>query len=173
MLSFPLFAAVAMLAAGSNSAECPTKADASLMELAYDAFDTSSGKLAWRTLLSKGCVDAAVLTLETYRARNSKKLTAEQRHEMSFHTGQALAFSGRDRESIPHFESAKGAESSREWSAYVDATVAFLRKDRPRLESALHRYEKLVSPTSMRLGVIRGFTRCLDKAYMEAVHCGM
>jgi len=139
----------------------------------YGAFDTSSAPDAWRSLLNRGCVDAAVATLETYRARDPARMTLEQREELSFHTGQALAMSGREREAIPHFRRAASRGSSAEWSAYVAAHLGFVRKDRKQIERALVSYERAAGRSAMRLGFIRGFLRCLDKPYMEAAGCGM
>jgi hypothetical protein len=159
-------------AAAVPPAPCPTVPAAELMALPYDKFDTGDGPSAWRNLLDRACVDAAVATLVAYREANARRMTSEQKDELSFHIGQTLAFSGRDSESIPHFEASAGPDSTAEWRAYVDATAGFLRKDRDRVERALATYSN-VAPGSMRLGVIRGFLKCFDKPYMEAVHCGM
>jgi hypothetical protein len=143
------------------------------MSLAYEQFDTGSGQDAWRTLLGSNCVDVAVATLKAYEQANLGRMSAEQRDEINFHMGQALAMSGRESESIPHFERASTSSSPAEWKAYVAANLAFVRKDRPALEQALTDYGKMSSPTSTRLGFIRGFLKCIDKPYMEAAHCGM
>ena len=163
----------AILAAAIAAASpCPTAPAADLLALHYDAFDTSPAERAWRSLLGRSCVDTAVGTLTAYRAANASRLTAEQRDELTFHIGQALAMSGREKESIEHFMAAAGAGSTAEWSAYVAANLGFVRKDRAQVEQALAAYEKIAKPDSMRLGFIRGFLRCLDKPYMEAAHCG-
>lgn len=153
--------------------ECPLRPSAELTALAYDEFDTATTAHGWRTLLNRGCVDAAVATLAAYRAANSTTMSKEQKYELSFHIGQALAMAGRDAESIPHFEAATRPGVTAEWSAYVDATVGFIRKDRARLNDAAARYEKLAGPGSLRLQIIRGFLACFGKAYQEAMHCGM
>ncbi|WP_156029701.1 hypothetical protein [Sphingomonas sp. URHD0057] len=124
-------------------------------------------------MLDRGCVDAAVATLQAYRKADAGRMTSQQRDELSFHVGQALAMSGREREAIPHFESAVSRDSAAEWSAYVAANLGFVRKDRKQVEDALAAYEKVAGQTSMRLGFIRGFLRCPDRPYMEAASCGM
>jgi hypothetical protein len=174
MLSFILVPAVAALAAaGAEPAECPAKPAEELVALGYDRFDTGGGQTAWRTLLARGCTDPAVATLVAYRNANQAKLTREQLGEINFHVGQALTMSGRDADSIPHFAQAAKLGGSAEWSAYVAANLAFVRKDKAALAQAVADYAKLVKPGSMRLTVIRGFLRCIDKPYMVAAHCEM
>jgi len=158
---------------GEAMPDCPKQADAALMRLDYGAFDTAPGPVAWRNLLDRGCVDSAVQTLKSYRSANRTRLTPEQMDEMSFHMGQALAFAGREGESIAYFEGAAGKTSSATWSAYVEATIGFLTKDQHRLERALADYEKEAKPGSMRLALIRGLLKCFDRSYAEAAHCGM
>ena len=106
-------------------AACPTSTDRAQLHLDYDAFDAAG----WRDLLSSGCTDSALALLSAYRDANAGGLQAAQIREINFHMGQALALSRRDSESIAHFERARGAEASEEWSAYVEATLAFLRRD--------------------------------------------
>ena len=161
------------LIAASADPTCPTAINPALLAKPYVQFDTAPGDLAWRTLLNRGCVDSAVATLKAYGQANGAQMSDEQRQELTFHMGQALAMAAREEESIPHFEAASGPTSSAEWSAYVAAHLGFARKDRALLAQSLAAYEKLARPGSMRLTVIRGLLKCLDKPYMEAAHCGM
>ena len=161
------------LVAAAADPSCPAAVDPALLAMPYAQFDTASGDRAWRTLLNRGCVDSAVATLKTYRQANAERMAGEQKQELAFHMGQALAMAEREAESIPYFETASGPDSTPEWSAYVDAHLGFARKDRALIEQSLAAYEKLAKPGSMRLTVIRGFRKCLDKPYMQAAHCEM
>lgn len=154
-------------AVSARAADCPSEVDQTLLQLDYDAFDMSD----WRGLLMRECVDAAVAVLETYREQNARRLTAEQTRELHFHVGQALAFAGRETESVPHFERARGGDA--EWSAYVDATLAFLKREKAALVAARERYARAPNANAMRLAVIDGFIRCEAESYAAAVHCGM
>jgi hypothetical protein len=173
LLNVLALAAAFVPGAAESPKVCPREPAAELVSLPYDAFDRGDGATAWRTLLNRNCVDAAVATLKAYQHANQARMTPEQCDEISFHMGQALAMSGRDADSIPYFERATRPSSSTEWRAYVFAHLAFARKDRGQLERALAEYEKAASPTSMRVSVIRGFLKCIDKPYMEAAHCSM
>ena len=162
-----------LIAAATAGIPCPAAPADSLLKLRYDAFDTDAREYSWRNLLARGCTDIAVATLVAFRDANAVTMTCEQLGEINFHMGQALAMSGRDRESVPHFERSATFGGSAEWIAYVAAHLAYVRKDRAALQRALAEYEKTVKPGSMRLTVIRGFVRCIDKPYMEAAHCAM
>ncbi len=78
---------------------------------------------------------------------------------------------GRDLLSIPHFEQARGGDA--EWSAYVDATIAFLKRDAAALAAARANYAAAANAAPMRLAVIDGFVACADQSYVRAVQCGM
>jgi hypothetical protein len=155
--------------APQGASSCPTQIDQAQLHLAYDAFDTSQ----WRNLLSSGCTDAAVALLAAYLSANQSQLTPDQVRTIHFHMGQAYAMSGRNAESIPHFQSARAADAPQEWSAYVDATLAFLQHDATALAAARTRYAAAAHASEMRLSVIDGFVACPDRSYMDAVQCGM
>lgn len=165
--------AVVWAVASLSAAGCPSDPDRSLLSLHYEAFDTSTTEMAWRALLNRGCVDAAVATLKAYQTANARRMTTEQKEESNFHVGQALAMSGREPESAPYFAASAGPTSTPLWSAYVEATLGFVRKDRQQLGRALSAYEMGAAPNSMRLRIIRGLLRCFYRPYRDAMHCGM
>ena len=154
-------------AADAHAAECPAEVDRTQLALDYDSFDARS----WRPLQGQGCADAAVALLTAYQAENKGKLSEAQIREIHFHAGQALAFARRDRESIPHFELARGGEE--EWAAYADATLAFLKRDVAELRRQRARYAGAPQASAMRLAVIDGFLACPNKRYADAAHCAM
>jgi hypothetical protein len=139
--------------------------------LSYEQFDEGNGQYSWRQLNAKGCADAAVNLLKAY-ASNAHALTMAQRSENAFHQGQVLAFAGRDAESIEHFAKARAMAAGGEWTTYVDATLAFLRKDFAALNAARERYARLAGD-SMRLQVIDGFIAFPAEPYAKAAHCKM
>jgi len=164
-----LFMALATAACAQAMAadQCPTQVDRTQLELDYPAFDAAG----WRDLLGRGCADAAVAQLMAYREASASRISPDQMRELDFHVGQTLAMSGRDAESIPHFERARGGDE--EWAAYVEATLAFLKRDAAALAAQRARYAAAQSASPMRLQFIDGFIACLDRSYMEAAHCGM
>jgi hypothetical protein len=168
------------LAAGTASADVegractvPSAEREATMREDYAAFDQAAMPHSWRNLLQQGCTREAVGILEDYRKWDAARLTRDQRLELNFHIGQTLAFGGYDAEALPHFEIARADGAPEEWNAYVDATVAFLKKDRPRLEEARRRYVSAADHQDIRVKLIDGFLQCLDKPYAAAVHCAV
>lgn len=157
----------ALISAPALAQTCPSAPDQSQLSLDYAAFDAAG----WRNLLGQGCADAAIAQLAAYRDANAARLAPEDLRELHFHIGQTLAFSGRDSASIAHFEAARGGPD--EWAAYVDAALAFLKRDADALAAARTRYAAAQGASAMRVAVINGFLACADASYSEAVHCGM
>lgn len=167
-----LLVSAILIATAPTTCAIPSNALADQLALSYEQFDVADGPTAWRQLNSKGCTDAAVQLLNSYDLANAPKLRPEQRGELAFHRGQALAFAARNAEAIPHFEQSLHFGGSEEWTTYVTATLAFLRRDRAELRRARTRYAA-IAPGSMRDKVLDGLEACPTKPYMAAVHCAM
>lgn len=163
--------AAALLAA---AASCNVPQDEVELQgaLAYEMFDSRDGPYGWRPLNAAGCTDAALRLLAAYATMNDARLSLEQRLELRFHSGQVLAFSGREGEAIPYFVQANSPRATAEWQAYVAATVAFLKHDAPALAAAREAYAT-IAPGSMRLRIVDGFVACPHESYSKAVHCKM
>ena len=159
--------ATALIGTAYAATDCPAQPARDQMALSYEAFDAAG----WRTLLAEGCTDVAIATLESYATANDGRLSPERARELRFHVGQSLAISGRDAESLPHFERAVGGAD--EWDAYVRATIAFLRRDAAALTVQRQRYADADEAIDMRVAIIDGFIACPGQAYMAAVQCGM
>ena len=165
-----LLASVVLAAAAV--CEVPSSEEAAQRALPYPAFDSRSGPFGWRVLAANGCTDSAVSLLARYADENRARLAPAQRSEIAFHIGQALAMAGREQEAIAPLERALDAEAPVEWTTYVKATVAFLRRDGPALQAARESYAAL-APGSSRLRIIDGFVACPTEPYMKAAHCKM
>ena len=165
---------IGLLLAAAAAAQCDLSPGQTSRQLSlgYEQFDTQAGPDGWRQLNARGCVDTAVRLLQDYFTANGNRLTSSERSEIAFHRGQALAFAGRDAESVRHFEEALRMGGDDEWMTYVEATLAFLRRDREALNRARERYAK-IAPDSMRLNVLDGFLKCNGESYAKAVHCAM
>ena len=167
-----MIALSAALFAAAASCSVPQR-EVKLQEaLTYEMFDSRNGPYGWRSLNAAGCTDAALRSLAAYATANDARLSLEQRLELRFHSGQALAFSGREGEAIPYFVQANNPEATAEWQAYVAATLAFLKHDAPALAAAREAYAT-IAPESMRLRIVDGFVACPQESYSKAVHCKM
>ena len=163
---------VALLVAAAATCTIPPSEEAAQTSLSYGEFDGRGGPFGWRALAAAGCVDSAVALLAGYAEANRARLPSAQRREIAFHIGQALAMDGRAQEAIAALEQALDAEAPAEWTTYVQATLAFLRRDREALQAARASYASL-SPGSMRLRIIDGLVACPNEPYMKAAHCRM
>ncbi|HWU70214.1 MAG TPA: hypothetical protein VN017_02520, partial [Pseudoxanthomonas sp.] len=73
---------------------------------------------------------------------------------LNWHEGQMRASAGQTERAIALLSSARKNEAGQEaWNAYVDATVAFLRKDKPVLLAARERLMKV--PAADVLGPVK------------------
>lgn len=136
-----LFASLLLAAFGAAHAQVPASAPGTcaydrirllaLDRLEFDQ-DMSGG---WRPLAAKpGCALAAADLLRDYRQAH-----ADEDGMLYWHEGQMRANAGRYEEAIPLLEHARkppGTPDKAGWNPYVDATVAFLRRDRAALERA-------------------------------------
>jgi hypothetical protein len=165
---------LALLLATAATAQCAVPPDERMRQLrsTYEQFDSRPGRHGWRQLSAGGCVGEAVKLLADYSSTNAGRLNRSERSEIAFHQGQVLAFAGRDTEALPHFQRAFEIGGTEEWTTYVAATIAFLRRDSVALSKARGRYAE-IAPGSMRLTVIDGFVKCAARDYAHAVHCAM
>jgi hypothetical protein len=163
---------VPLLVAAASICTVPTDEKAMQLSLPYATFDSRGGPYGWRNLNASGCTDAAVSLLAAYSGANTSRLAGVELREIAFHIGQALAMAGREQEAIAHFEKAQDAGASAEWRAYVQATLAFLRRDAAGLATARETYAA-IAPGSMRLRIIDGFVACSGEPYAKAAHCKM
>jgi len=110
---------------------------------------------------------------------------------LPWHEAQMWAFGGRNGVALPIFESThKKGESSNEvaWNHYVDGTLAFLRRNRPGLETALAELAAVPKPPGwdnavgadgqpisvrwpQNLDVLQALLRCWEQPYAVAYVC--
>ncbi|HEX7642746.1 MAG TPA: hypothetical protein VF472_11125 [Burkholderiaceae bacterium] len=165
---------------------------ARLLALDQNQFDQDMSG-GWRALSAKpGCNLVAADLLHDYR---------EAHHNNSdilfWHEAQLRAFAGQYQEAVALMErSYKPADADKAgWNPYVDATIAFLRKDRAALETAKSRLAVVQPPSEVKdmppvvkgymeikfadgvtrkfrwppnIDVIEGLENCFDKPYEEA-----
>lgn len=107
-----------------------------LIGLSYRDFDQDFDG-GWRAIDYKdGCKIAAQNMLKSYLTYHAYKHQSE-RSMLMWHTGQVLAGDNKYDEAVKYFrQTYKSGDHSTEWNLYVDATLAFLRKDKSALISA-------------------------------------
>lgn len=165
----------------SVEANCSYDLDA-MLALDRQAFDQDMAG-GWRPLAQKkGC---EIATAELIREWRHQK----RDHEgiLYWHEGQMRAFGGETKQAIALFElTYNPPEFDHEfgWNYYVTGTIAFLVRDRDRLEQAIEGLSGIPEPSNNtftrpdgtviqlswppNLDVLKAFDRCWERSYSEA-----
>ena len=159
-----------------------------LDEAAFDQ-DLSNGGGGWRKVANTpGCESAAADLIAIYKQKHGL-----DKPILNWHEGQMRAAAGQTQRAIELLASARKDEPGQEaWNAYVNATVAFLGKDKPALLSARDELIKVPAPEilgpviggyvevslengqkmkmrwPMNIDVVEGLITCFDRPYVEA-----
>jgi hypothetical protein len=103
------------------------------LEFSYQDFDQRPGG-GWRKIAGK-YLEAAKL-IDCYE-KEKKGLEEWQRVNLRFHAGQFYEFANQKKPALARFKTAlftkEPADSLIRWNAYVQATIAFLERDRMKL----------------------------------------
>lgn len=196
-IPLPLLACTLFAACGATYAQAPTPASANctydrsaLLALSEDKFDQDMAG-GWRTLAATpGCDLVAADLLRDYRQAH-----ANEAGIMYWHEGQLRASAGQYAQAIPLLDHARRPPGDRNgWNPYVDATIAFLRRDKPALERARQALAAVPPPVGanvpevkdgymeidlvggekrkvrwpLNIDVVEGLLKCFDKPYKEA-----
>lgn len=154
------------------------------MALDEQAFD--QGPDGWRKLANPDCFAAAADLIRDWRAAHPGHGAM-----LHWHEGQMRAAAGQYGAAAPLFEAARAGSNEWNidtgWNAYVDASIAFVRRDLPALKAARTRLATLPPPPLQpqaapaakaeplpenwppNLDVIDGLIACFDKPYADAM----
>lgn len=148
--------------------------------LSADAFDQDL-QGGWRELAARpGCKADAADLISRYRQRQEARITS-----LYWHEGQLRAELDQRERAIAAFEKSRHKDKPPEWDAYVDATIAFLKHDKPALLAARERLATMPRPPDDQwadingkplpppswppnLDVVDGLIACFGKGYDEA-----
>lgn len=196
-LSIALLSGALLASPGMAAPQQPANPDctydrASLMALDKVHFDEDTAGGGWRTLAATpGCQAAAADLLRDYRNAHPKDSGL-----MLWHEAQLRAFAGQTAQAAALMEQTRMPEAADRmgWNPYVDATIAFLRKDRRALEQAHARLAAVPPPVGkgippvidgymqvdmsdgttrkirfpQNIDVVEGLEQCFDKPYIDA-----
>lgn len=166
-------AATAAPVAATPLATCIVDEEA-LLALAPEAFDQDFNG-GWRAVYNRPeCRGDAARIIALYREASTR-----WQRIMAWHEGQIRATLGETVAAIDLMQMARRPEiengsSNGQWNAYVDATVAFLNRDRAGVENARSRLIDALPPAHwtgdrpMNLSVVDQYLRCFDRPYSEA-----
>jgi hypothetical protein len=159
---------------------------AKMLALDEQAFDQDFTG-GWRTLQREECWLVAADLIRDYRKAKSSSSKI-----LFWHEGQMRAFAGQTEPAILLFETTREPVNDVfGWNLYVDATIAFLNKDKPALLHARAILAKIPKPQNFDLSfkdaqgrvvkftwppninVVDDFINCFDRPYKEAYGCGI
>jgi hypothetical protein len=159
---------------------------AKMLALDEQAFDQDFTG-GWRTLQREECWLVAADLIRDFRKANSPNSKI-----LFWHEGQMRAFAGQTEPAILLFETTREPVNDVfGWNLYVDATIAFLNKDKPALLKARATLAKIPKPQNVDLSfkdaqgrvvkftwppninVVDDFIKCFDRPYKEAYGCGI
>lgn len=186
MILTALFAALVL--GQTPPADCP-QADAAMLARPLEDFD--QGDAGWRSLDKEGCEAVVADAIGSYREQNREALAGQDTSTLIWHEGQLRAAAGQTDAAIALMLQGRDEESDA-IQPYVDASIAFLRQDRPALEAAHARLMALPVPDyftraaeryaanypdlppltwPLNRDKVEGFLACFDRPYREAYLC--
>lgn len=146
----------------------------------------------WRTVAQKDeCQSAAADLIAEYRETRLPPDDLSSRASLKWHEGQARAFAGHSQRALELFSETRRDKIDNNtdvaWNLYVDATIAFLKRDRNALDIVHRELSELPEPgfwaaavknTQEKYGFapiwpnnineVEAFQRCFEKSYSEA-----
>jgi hypothetical protein len=150
---------------------------AASMALGVQAFDQNM-EGGWRELARRpGCEERAAELIAAYREAIQRRMSL-----LYWHEGQLRAGLGQNEAAIRLMDLSRKPDDD-SWNFYVDATIAFLRGDRPALTAERDRLAALPAPADFReqtlpsgyrvrwpmnLDVVDGLVRCFGQSYRDA-----
>ncbi len=152
---------------------------AAMLMLGQQAFDQDPNG-GWRALsVRSGCTLAAADLIRDYRDSHP-----DDPGILYWHEGQLRANAGQTEQAIALFDRSRKTDDPFGWNLYVDASIAFLRGDRPALDAARGALARLPRPDGFdprdgngrpieirwppNLHVVDGFIACFGHTYREA-----
>ena len=139
--------------------------------LFYSESAFNSDTCCWRKLSSEGDYIAGAKLLEDYLETHDKNVNQQALH---WHAGQLYAMAGANMEACSHFHKTYnvlykwfGGADGRTWYYYAKGTVAFLHRNRPRLERYLRKWQQHY-PEDVNYRALMRLLQNWDKPYREA-----
>lgn len=150
-----------------------------IVGLSLQDFDQNPGD-GWRPYYESGCYEQAAHLLTAYMTAYPER--TNRNYMLPFHAGQMYAMNNEYEKAERFMRQAYSPHDSAkiDWNAFVDANIAFLRKDQAMLSRMRQRIAKQPEMTEamgapewavgkkMNLDVVDGFIACFDEPYSVA-----
>ncbi len=167
--------ALPFFAAPASAADCAFDRG-KLLGQDLQTFDQSADGIHGLESRYPGCNAALADLVADYRKAHPEVLKNGNSYLLYWHEGQYRASAGQYPQAAELFEQARlpAGPDFAMWNLYVDATVAFVRRDRPALLKAhatlagLPPESYAPDPKPMNLDVVAGMVRRFGSSYTEA-----
>jgi len=142
------------------------------LNLDYQSFDQDPNS-GWRKMAQEGGFSEAGDLIVRYLKKH-KELSLSETVNLNFNAGQMYAFADNYETALERFKNAKYDPEPEEipirWNAYVDATIAFLKKDKIKLLECRNKIANgpKINGKIMNLDVVDSLIKNFDKPYSEA-----
>jgi hypothetical protein len=134
-----------------GTAECNLP-DENWLEQDFHTFDQSED--GWRFLGRQDCFTEAADAIAVYRSHHGETLNADQQGGLIWHEGQMRAFAGDEEGAALLFAASRRSEDPVQLY-YVEATIAFLNKDRDALMEARENLLAIPQPEGFDAAIAR------------------
>ena len=141
-----------------------------LMSLDFEAFDQDM-QGGWRTFANEEQFELAADLIVEYLGLH-QDLDDGQLSVMNFHVGQMYALAGENAKAVPYMKASKKTNDVMAWNAYVDATIAFLEKNKEMMEIKRKELEigsVMPAANNKNLILIKKLEANFDKSYLDAI----
>lgn len=178
VLAFVIAAITAATTTASSSCSLTTQEKRENARLSFEAFD-QAGDLpsTSRKLAERGCYRASIDAAESYLLLGPPRSDYQQR-VIVWHMAQSTAMAGDERRAASLIAATRvpmGNNENLDWNSYVQATWAFLVKDRATFDQAAATLAKSGrAPDITNSSIVTGMGRCWNKPYRIAYdsRCG-
>jgi hypothetical protein len=151
-----------------------------MLALDRKAFDQTLPDGGWRSLYERGCYAEAAELIRAWRHEKRDHASILYTHE-----GMMRAYAGQTEEAITLLRltyKPMDEDVNFGWNFYMDGTIAFLKRDRGALDTAIARLQVVPQPQNLprlvdplgkpveivwppNMNVLRAFEKCWDKTY--------
>lgn len=163
-----LLVIVTVLSLSVSAQELPQSKIDSLMALDFQAFDQDM-QGGWRYYSNQMRFGLAASLIENYLQQHPE-MEKNEAAVMNWHAGQMYAMDEQEDLAIPLMEASRKEENIMMWNEYLDATVAFLKKDRKTFDKNLKALSSYNNPNLRLLQILEA---SFEKSYREALEAAM
>lgn len=163
-------------ASTTQSNQCPLDKNkiAEMLAKKYEDFAQKPDS-GWREFESKGCYLSGAIMADIYLVDHHHDLDETQKTSILYQSGQLYAYEGATEIALHRFRRSISPDGSQKndatWTAFIGATMAFLKKDKPALLAKREELSKATNDPNRRprlMATVDKFIQCFEQSYLKA-----